>query len=86
MTAAAILTPQQLEAAARIQAAIVAIERIRKGINKTARANSIKIKPINLFELGMCAKEVEDALFWHSVELERQGQMEALAEAMGAAA
>jgi hypothetical protein len=64
-----VLNSQQLETIAKIQAGIVRIDQIRKGINEALTANSLQVSGINIRELGVLFYELDGLLFDHNLEI-----------------
>jgi hypothetical protein len=67
-----ILNSQQLESIAKIQAGIVRIEQIRKGINEALTANSLQVKGINIRELGALVYALDGLLFDHDMAIAKR--------------
>lgn len=62
-----LLNNQQMEAIAKIQAGMVKIEQIRKGINEALKANTLKVQGLNLRELGGLVYGLDGLLFEHDL-------------------
>jgi hypothetical protein len=67
-----VLNGQQLETIAKIQAGLVRIEQIRKGINEALTANSLQVKGMNLRELGALVYALDGLLFNHDLSIARR--------------
>lgn len=62
----------QLDAIARIQAAITNIEKLRTGINAAIASHDLDLRALGaLPQLGMLAHSIEGLLFAHDGDIER---------------
>lgn len=70
------LTIEQQHAVARMQSALVNIERLRTAINKARRDYGIECRVLTLPLLPFLAHDLEGVLFEHSCALHRQLEFE----------
>lgn len=70
------LTLDQQRAVARMQAALVNIERLRVAINRTRRDYGIECRVLTLPLIGFLAHDLEGVLFEHSCALHQRIEIE----------
>lgn len=64
----------QLDALHQIQDALAAIAQLQRGVNQLATLHALPLRRVALVELGMLAKEIDDALWQHQTAQSRLEQ------------